>query len=81
MAAVRTPYCPIIDTLLYYVLSMGTSTQNHFQKSFMATSQYWSGINEPKCVFRMTRNVSDEVLRNLKKNYFSEFSTFSLLVR
>ena len=54
------------------------STQNHLQKSSMAFSQYWSGINKPKRVFRMTRNVSDEVLRNLKKKYFSEFSAASL---
>ena len=55
------------------------STKNHLQKSFTATSQYWSGINKPKCVFRTTRNVSDKVLRNLKIiYYFSEFSTASL---
>ena len=30
------------------------STQNHLQKSFTVISQYWSGINKPKCVFRMT---------------------------
>ena len=35
-------------------------------------------INKPKCVFRTTQYVSDEVLQNLKKNYFSEFSTASL---
>ena len=40
------------------------STQHHLQQSFTAISQYWSGINKPKCAFRMTRNVSDEVLRN-----------------
>ena len=27
----------------------------------------WAGINKPKCVFRMTRNVSDEALQNFKK--------------
>ena len=43
------------------------STQNHLQKSFTAISQYWSGINKPKYVFTTTRNVSNKVLRNLKK--------------
>ena len=52
------------------VVHKENSTQNHLQKSFTAISQYWSGINKPKYVFRMTWNVSDEVLQNLKKKLF-----------
>ena len=40
--------------------------------------EHWSGINKPKCVFRMTWSAINEFLQFLKIIYFSKFSAASL---
>ena len=37
--------------------------------------QYWLGNTKLKQTFRLTRNAFNKLLRNLKKNYLTEFSS------
>jgi len=54
----------------WWTWSTKKSTLAHLQESFMATWQYWSGINKPECVFRAIQNTINDFLRNFKNILF-----------
>ena len=51
------------------------SPKNQTQISQITMRQYWLGKTKPKQAFRLTRNTFNKLLRILKNNYLTEFST------